>query len=540
MPAVQKPPPESVPIEDPKHRRALAALLLGACLFFGAGLGRTDLWAPDEPRYGAIAEELRSFRHGASGLVLLHLNDTPYTQKPPLYFWLAALLGAPADRVHEVAARAPSAIAGILSVGLCIWIARVLLANRMAALLAAGFLATSFRFAFTARRAQLDVLLTFFELTAVAIFVFLESKRGGIENARRTPLAIAALHASLGAAALVKGPVGWLPLLVFCAYLAWEGRFRAMRAITPFWSWALSIGPLALWALLAVSLAPPGFAEIAIEENLVGRFFEGTSHARPFYYYAIQLPLDFLPWSLLLPFALPVLWRGTRNVDLLRDDPGTEPRPGAREDEEMRNEAMGRLASMRFLVVWTLVPLVFFSLSAGKRGLYLLPIFPALAMICVLGSGLASRPGDGMGDADPFHPWLTTIRAARVIAIVAGLEFLAFILVLPTLQEEKSPRPIAQGIASHASADEPVGVYGMSPLEGGLLYYGAPAITSVRDEDQLRAFLAADGRLVLMRARHFDALRDDLELAPLDAFRSGRRRLVLAERAHSGARRDDR
>ena len=233
MSSVQKPSAKSV---------SILALLVCACLLYGLGLGGTDLWAPDEPRYGAIAEELRSFRHGSSGLVLLHLNDVPYTQKPPLYFWLAAAIGAPFGRVHEVAARLPSAIAGVFCVGLTAWIGRMLFARSMPAVLAAGLLATSFRFAFTARRAQLDVLLTCFELAAIAIFLFLESKRGGIENARRFPLALVGLHTSLGAAALVKGPVGWLPLLVFAGYLAWEGRLSAFRAIAPLWAWFLSLG----------------------------------------------------------------------------------------------------------------------------------------------------------------------------------------------------------------------------------------------------------------------------------------------------------
>ena len=72
---------------------ALGAMLAAALLLL-PGLGATDLWAPDEPRYAQVAEELRSLRHGAAGLVLLHLNDAVYNQKPPLYFWLAALAGA--------------------------------------------------------------------------------------------------------------------------------------------------------------------------------------------------------------------------------------------------------------------------------------------------------------------------------------------------------------------------------------------------------------------------------------------------------------
>jgi 4-amino-4-deoxy-L-arabinose transferase-like glycosyltransferase len=73
-------------------------LIVAAFMLFFR-LGATDLWAPDEPRFAAMAEELRSFEHGPAGLVVLHLNSAPYTQKPPLYYWMAALLGQVPGRV---------------------------------------------------------------------------------------------------------------------------------------------------------------------------------------------------------------------------------------------------------------------------------------------------------------------------------------------------------------------------------------------------------------------------------------------------------
>jgi 4-amino-4-deoxy-L-arabinose transferase-like glycosyltransferase len=495
-------------------RRALLVLLVASALLYGAGLGRTDFWAPDEPRYGAIAEEMRSFRHGPSGLVLLHLNDAPYTQKPPLYFWLAAAFGAPFDRVDELAARLPSAIAGLLCIGLTAWIGRLLFRQWLPAILAAGVLATSFRFVFTARRAQLDVLLTSFELAAIAIFLFLEIRRGGIAEARRFPLAIAGLHACLGAAALTKGPVGWLPLLIFAAYLAWEGRLGSLRALTPIWSWALSLGPITAWILAAIALAPPGFAEVAVGENLIGRFFAGTSHARPFYYFAIQLPLDFMPWSLLLPFAAPVLWRFSRTT----------------EGQSSGSEAGPFRSSARFLIVWLLVPLVFFSLSAGKRGLYLLPIFPALALVCALFGNPRSRFGHLSG--------VNIRRFALVLCVIASIELALFTVALPMLDEEKSPRPIALAATRHSAPNETVAVFGMSPLAGGIAYYGKRPVVSLRNKSELRAFLADGGRFVILRDRQLDSLGEGLDLRAVERFRSGRRRLALARRIDPLPRRE--
>lgn len=494
------------------QRRSLVALLVAVSLLYGLGLGARDLWAPDEPRYGAIAEELRSFRHGVSGLVLLHLNDAPYTQKPPLYFWLAALAGLPFGRVDEVAARLPSALTGVGCVGLTALLGRWLLGHAGASLLAAGLLATSFRFAWSARRVQLDVLLTFFELSAVAIFLWLELRRGGIERARAHPAALAVLHGALGAAALVKGPVGWLPLLVFAGYLAWERRLRAFPSLVPPWAWLLSIAPVALWITSAVALAPAGFADRAVSENLIGRFFEGTSHARPFYYYAYQLPLDFLPWSLLLPFALPVVWRWARaSPSAVGDVAASLPTMG---------RARSRRAAARFLLVWIGLPLLFFSLSAGKRGLYLLPVFPALALVAVVAAAGSCSERDWTGRAAG--------RLARIGVGVAVLEWTIFAGVLPRLHDEKSPRPIAEVAARGLEPSQAIGVYALRPLEGGITYYGSRPVVSLQTPAELEDFLESGGSRVILRTRHLEALGSQAELREIARLRSGRRSIAIA------------
>lgn len=494
------------------------ALLLAVGLLYGLGLGARDLWAPDEPRYGAIAEELRSFRHGAPGLVLLHLNDAPYTQKPPLYFWLAALAGLPFGRVDELAARLPSALAGVGCVGLTALLGRWLLGHAGASLLAAGMLATSFRFVWTARRVQLDVLLTFFELLAIVIFLWLELRRGGIERARTHPAALAGLHGALGAAALVKGPVGWLPLLVFAGYLAWEGRLRAFRSLVPPWAWLLSVAPIALWITSAVALAPAGFADRAVVENLVGRFFGGTSHARPFYYYAYQLPLDFLPWSLLLPFALPVVWHWARSRPPASDRVVRSPHP-APIAPSRRNS--GRHKAARLLLAWIGLPLVFFTLSAGKRGLYLLPVFPALALVAAaVVVEAASRPEWGWKG-------LSLAYLARIVVGVALLEWTIFAAVLPRLHAEKSPRPIAEAAALGLEPSQAIGVYALRPLEGGITYYSGRSVVSLQTPAQLERFLTAGGQRVILRTRHLEALPLERELREITRLRRGHRSIAV-------------
>src|SRR5262245_66600730 len=105
---------------------ALGGVLLAAAMLLFVALGNRDFWRPDGPRYGAIAEEMRSFVHGWRGLVLLHANGVAYTQKPPLFFWLAAAFGAPGGRVTEVAARLPSALGAFATLLATAWLGRAL------------------------------------------------------------------------------------------------------------------------------------------------------------------------------------------------------------------------------------------------------------------------------------------------------------------------------------------------------------------------------------------------------------------------------
>src|SRR5579871_5667773 len=139
-------------------RGARVALLAAAAVLLLLRLGALGVSAPDEPVYTEMAEEVRAFEHGPTGLVLLYLNGKPTDQKPPLYFWAAALFGAPGGRVTETAARLPSALAGIACVWLVLQIG-TLLCSRRTALLGAALLVTTPFVAQLARRVALDVVL---------------------------------------------------------------------------------------------------------------------------------------------------------------------------------------------------------------------------------------------------------------------------------------------------------------------------------------------------------------------------------------------
>jgi 4-amino-4-deoxy-L-arabinose transferase-like glycosyltransferase len=531
-------------------RRLAGAVLAAAAVLLFSGLGATDLWAPDEPRYAAVAEELRSFRHGAPGLALLHLNGEAYTQKPPLYFWAAALLGAPGGRVTEAAARLPSALCGLASVWLLVWFGSRLLGPRSGAL-AGALLLTAFEFAHRARRAQLDVMLTLLELIALAAFWRLQS--GSPRRARD----LAAMHGALGLAVLTKGPVGLVvPLLAIALVLAQERRWKELRGLLPPWALALSLGPGIAWIAIALAFAPAGTFEEAVVANLFGRFFAGTSHARPFFYFFYQFPVNFLPWTLLWPLAG---WFATRRVFGRDGDPE-------------------RRRAWRFLLTWVGVSFAFFSISSGKRGLYMLPAFPAAALLCAdavaatltegrdlprwLGRALAaaalaipalalaaSLRGEISGVAVPAS-FAAALAASSGLAVLAwrlagrsplpglarfgvaaaavlALELATFALAFPALDPEKSPRPIADSAAALTAPGEAIGLASKAAFLGGLVYYADRPVALLKDPEAVGDFIRAGGRVIVVSEAELPRIAKLSPVAIRARFRRGKRALLV-------------
>lgn len=529
-----------------------ALLLAGALSLLCVRLDATGLWAPDEPRYGHVAETLRSMEFGPPGLVLLHLNGHPYTQKPPLYYWLAAAAGAPFGHVGETAARLPSALAGVALVGITLAFGTRLLGGA-AATLGAALLLTTFEFAHNARRAQLDVLLALFETLALAAFWRVDRRIGG----RR--IAQLGLHAALGLAVLTKGPVGFLvPLLVITGFLAWERRLRDLRRALPWWGLLLSIGPGLAWIASAVALAPQGFFGEAVVENLVGRFFSGTSHARPFYYYAWQFPIETLPWILLAPA---VVWAARTRI--FRADA---------DDEERR--------AWRFLLAWIGATLLFFSLSSGKRGLYLLPLLPATSLLLadalgrwvesarripplfhvVTGAIGAAVTGAGVWLAlrDPLHDPRASLAVGVCAIAIVGLAALAQVALArararlrarlavpviaawailmvvfqgayPALDADKSPRAIAEAAAALTAPGRKIGLVGDPQMAGGLVYYGARRVDLLDNPHDIARFIAAGGRAIVVAEKKRDRVDRVMPSRVHFRAREGRRAvLVLA------------
>ncbi len=170
-----------------------------------------------------------------------------------------------------------------------------------------------------------------------------------------------------GVGIFTKG-VGFLPVLLLIPYFALRGaRWQGLATIDAGkggWRWWLA--PLAM--LLAVSLwfvpmliavATSGSAEYAayrdeiLFKQTVGRYAAAWHHVKPWYYFIVEvIPALWLPWSLLLFWLVP----------------------------RFKAAFHERNARVWLPLFWLLIVLVFFSASPGKRGVYLLPALPALAL----------------------------------------------------------------------------------------------------------------------------------------------------------------
>ena len=355
------------------HPSEQVGLLLAVCLaLFFMNLGQWDLWNPDEPRYAQVAREMVN----GGDWILMHFNGQVYADKPPLFFWLVALSSFLCQGFSSFAVRFPSAFFGTLTVLLTFLIGRRLFSSRTG-LISALLLATSAEFVYLSTRANIDATLTFF--TTPSLFCFFRwhedhpphphplptgerafgladgERKSGLERSKTEGLWIYGFYAGMGLATLAKGPVGFLlPLLVCLTYLIaqrdWK-RLREMKLLPGMFLFLVIVG---LWYVPALIKGGKEYFGATLMHHTVERFAKGSSHIRPFYYYLLNFPADFLPWFLFLPGA--IAYGFSQGVSKKRKE-------------------------FLFLLIWFGVIFLFFSISKGKRGLYLLPLFPAVSLM---------------------------------------------------------------------------------------------------------------------------------------------------------------
>jgi 4-amino-4-deoxy-L-arabinose transferase-like glycosyltransferase len=330
-----------------RHWIAWTFLLALAVALLGQRLGRTGLWT-DESIYAQTAREMAR----SGDWITPTLCHRPYLIKPPLYYWLASAAFAVVGE-NELAARLPQAVFGLAAVLMMGWLAGGIFSKRMGWLAGAALL-TSPGFFIGARVAGMDVLLLL--CIAMTLVSFFQGYRH--LSTRRPWLLLSGFFAGLGA--LAKGPLGFfIPGVVILIFLALRGELRILFSRAALESFLVALLTASVWYAPVWIRHPQGFTRVFWLGNNLARISEPVSdHSGPPVYYIPILLLAFLPWS--FPFGV-ALGRAIRRVW----------------KEGLRAAAPEDL----FLIVWFIAPFLFYSAIATKLPGYLLPVFPACALL---------------------------------------------------------------------------------------------------------------------------------------------------------------
>jgi len=355
------------------------------------------LWAPDEPRYAQIAKECWD----RGEWLVLHICGDLYHDKPPLVYWLAGLFGRLTDW-SEFAMRVPSMLATVGSAWIAQRLTRRLFGDVAAAWAVPMYLGTAMVLEIGGRL-QLDPLLAFFCLYGIERFLAREepvdrrSIRGGF---------------ALGLAAMAKGPVAWLHagFALLAVRLTQPRGARTGMA----WGWWIptalfAVAPVAIWAVLA-SLADRRLAEQLFFKQHLGRVSGEAPHQGPLWEHLYEMPLFLLPTTAFVLLALYRAWR-TRKA----------------EDQEARN--------VRMVALWLCFSVVVFSLIPVKRPLYLLPAYPAAAILAAYELSCRVRAGTWLRSAVRVPAALLFIVGVGVLLVGVAAHSSAVRANWPQLQE---------------------------------------------------------------------------------------------------------
>lgn len=450
---------------DRRFSRATLIVIFAALVVYLVGNGDVPLWDRDEPRYAQCS---RQMLESGDWVLPRYLGDLRMA-KPPLIYWLQAS-SMTVFGVNEFAARLPSVIAMVLTLGLLAVVVRRALSIEHA-FWAVLVMASSVMTVVSAKACLTDsVLLLFISIAQLCLYLIWTGRRGW-------PVFLA-LGLAVGLTLLTKGPVGLgIHAMTFVGYglLTWSLRWKkdttnnevtpsggvatedqarpAAAALTPSsrLAWVakvLSVPAIAIavclpwvilieqrWAALPAevraeaaakgserkraanpdaprSTGEHGYIWTVIEKEIIDRSKEGQEgHWGPPGYYLAAIWGIFLPWSLLLPATIVLAWKRRH------------------------------LAHIRFALGAVLGPWLMFEIVQTKLPHYLLPCFVPLSILTADAIVQCLRHGVAALSDRPFKrgaiawaivftligsaPWLATLafrpQPWLILAVVSGV-----------------------------------------------------------------------------------------------------------------------
>jgi 4-amino-4-deoxy-L-arabinose transferase-like glycosyltransferase len=475
-------------------------------------LGASDLCSGDEAVEVVFVQQMVEHHE----LLFPVENGRQPMYKPPLFHWTAAAFHRLGGINHVTVRGVRSVSAGYAIAGAILtMVAAAALLGTEGAVLAGLALAGSYQYISQGRIARVDMTLCFFEALALFVFVWWLPERtgAGARDALERRLRLYVLAVVMGLAVLAKGPVGALvPGAAMLAFMLHERRFRQLPAL-------LEPGPLLIGAMVALSWYAAcylggrlGFLSRQISSENFGRFFGSLGAMSPLYYLK-PIFLNSAPLSLLAPIAVgAALW--PRHSTTEREDSGSL--------EPVTTETARAASAMRLFAIFWIVTILFFNLAAYKRRAYLLPLWPANAILIA---------------------WLF-LRIARFrwgviakwayLATCAGLIVFNFVYI-PRREmrdcADSSYRPAAEEILQVVGRNDPLYTFGFDEELAPLLFYLDRNAPALKDKlgDAPPGYVIVP--LTVWKAHQSEAL----DLTPVLISEHGQRKIVLLRRGKTYA-----
>jgi len=401
-------------------------VFLTSLLFFSCHLGDRPIFTRGEGREAIVVKAMLAERN----FILPLRNGEDIPSKPPMFHWLSVLSSGAVGKLNEFSMRLPSTFCGALTVTMLFAVMLPLYGETVSGI-AALILSTTFEFMRSTTHARVDMCFTFF-LAAALLLTYHNISLWNNERKYSWTLLLLCSLATAGAI-LAKGPTA---LLIICAVAAVylivispKPRLSALRELPwlPFLiaiSLAIIVGGLWYWAaylehgdrFLRKQLFQENFARMVNVEA------EDVGHKKPFYFSLIELTVGFLPWSFFFPLITVEIWKTRRHLFSFTK----------------------RLEL--FSLIWLMVFLLAVTLSQSKRSVYLLPAYPALAL---LASTTLVRVSKGISDSRRclIFTSVMTFLLALVLFVVVGLWLSALLGIKLEIYAQLLPVKLAVEVA---------------------------------------------------------------------------------------------
>ena len=323
-----------------KERWFATGFILASGLLLSVNLWSGSLENHGYLRYAEIAREM--IRSG-DWLVPRH-NGEIFLNKPPFLFWLIALPSYFYGSVTPLIARFPSFLAAWAGAVVVFFWARRVYGATLPGLVAGGVLVSTYQYFFQSRLARTDMLFGCFVLLSLYFFCL-----GDGPSRFRRSLFIGLSFLSMGLGTLAKGPSGFIvPWVVVVFELIRKREIRRLASREFGLGYLVFLLTILPWPLLFINRV--GFDQ----SILLVKGSQIASRKNPIYYYFVQIWVQYVPWSLFIPYLLYGLW-------------------------EERKEPSASQRS--FFILWFGTVFILLTLFQYKASRYLLPALPAFALL---------------------------------------------------------------------------------------------------------------------------------------------------------------